>query len=547
MTNNQISSKLIKAIILGIFILIGIRSFFYLIYTLWWPLTFSPDASILQFEAWSILQKKTPYIDFFSINLPITHFIHGLGILLFGSDDLGFRLLNFTYILIIAIINALYLKRFSKLTGFLGFIFTFTLTLDITPFGQFQREILQLPFFIGMLWISERNEQWDYKISMLFGLLFSLSFYIKPTSIFLLIFISLILIKNGINNSFGDSLKEKIKNIIGISFGFLLISLIPFLFSYPKNWMFLWLDNLSAYSQGVQLFKAILSIWNQPFSLSIEHFFNPFNYYYFNSSGLIIGVFTLYHFLLLILFTVLIKNKYRKFYYSMMILIVSGYLNFLFQKRGFSYHIIPTLFGFVLIQVSILGELYFLSFNNNLIKSNNTKLIISIFTLILTIVIAIRFINSEKVFKKSGFGSLLKPIKHSNPLTDEIILIDSIIKNKLKNQNTTIQILETHSLLIGIVMSLNMEFVTGFSVDYPLYLENEVGRKNRKFFMENMNEKKPDIIALEVINSNPDEKLMKFPELKSLISEKYSLIKEHKSANSYNIYIRNDHLPLNLF
>ncbi|MCE9599820.1 MAG: hypothetical protein K8S54_17810 [Spirochaetia bacterium] len=188
MINSSTLTKSIYFVWFGSLSVVFFRGIDTMLMSLRWPLSISLDASILRFESWSWMQGQMPWTEILSLNLPLTHYIHMLGLVLFGVDDIGFRLLDVTWICVLAMSTYYTLRLFSIPAALTGVALTFTLIAEATPFGAFQRETLMLPFWLGALAASLKLSEPDLSTrnARIFWMLGAFSLFcacwIKPTS-----------------------------------------------------------------------------------------------------------------------------------------------------------------------------------------------------------------------------------------------------------------------------------------------------------------------------------------------------------------------------
>lgn len=499
-------------------------------FTLRWPQSLTPDATLLHFDAWSLLQGKVAYRDMYSINLPVTHAIHALGIKIFGADDVGMRLLNIFLLCSLCVLTALYLRRHSTLSAILSIPAILTLTVDMGTFGQLQRETLLLPFWLGMLWISESvvaQKVAPWKGWALFGLLSGLACFIKPQSV---LFSGLLIGYWAFEQirakaDLGNVLRKWIllPGAFSLS-GLLFIAFLPVILAgYSPDYLINWARYFQMYAgagnTSVSFFFALMA---QPFALWPGDFLMAFGEPAFRGGRLVVGTFTLLHLLSLGLYlTFCVKNRKP---FPLLFVIVAGYLSFLLHRRGFAYHLIGMWYGFNLVLVVAIGELARIrDASQSTWRGKAATFGPGLAALILAALLCGKQFVAERNLRSAGFGHLLRPVKAADfHVVETIGAVAEDLRAKRGSTRVTIQILELHAMALASVLRYNLEGASSYMQADPLYLDYPWRDEHRRAFMDQLLKNPPDIIVLEGFEMS--EKLDPFPEFARLVTTSYTAL-----------------------
>jgi hypothetical protein len=515
-----------------------------LIYSLRWPQSLSPDSAQSQLDAWLFLQGQVPYVDFYSINLPMNHLIHAIGIKLFGYDDLGIRLFNILIMSIACAVTAQYLKKYSKLAALISIPLTLRLTIDFGTFGQMQRELFLMPLWIGMMWKAEAiNDQKSTRLKdwILFATFCGVACFIKPQSLFFgLLLISYLFIKKFIfkEESFTNLLSRYIIIPLFILMAIIfLIASLPLFLGYSFNYLSLWYRNFQMYSANSAPFSValIFKFMIQPFTLWPQDFLDNFGGLAVRNGEVVSGTFTLLHLSALGLYLFYVKNK--KHSISLILFLMAGFISFILHRRGFAYHLIPMWHAFNMMIAIGVGHVINELSTSHYFNSRKSWQSIGTFLLAISLIVilAVKQYKAEKLVNSSGFGALLKPKKPQDFQVIEYIgdLAKDLSKDRL-NKKITIQIIEIHTIALASVLRFNLECATSFMQAEPLYANYAYRDSNRKAFLSQLSKNPPDIFVLE--GETLDEKLIPFPELKLFLESSYKLTK--KPIDPYWIFSR---------
>jgi len=530
-------------------LLLAGRGIYHLLLSLRWPLSLSPDATLLSMDAWMWLQGNVPYRDFFAINLPFSHIVHALGILIFGDTDTGLRLLNLSAVLVAAFVSSLYLWRSSRLAALIAFSLTLTLTAEATAYGQLQRETLLLPVWIGALWIVEKNIQaTSYRLWILWGALLGVSLLIKPTSLFFgaMLFFYFAVRAHGqaAQVSWKEAAITLTRTALIVGCGILAVFLVPVLLGYPPDYLLLWKNNLDVFTYGIPLVPPSGLLF-RPLTLNPENILNSWNKPYLIEGEIVVGVFTLFHVAVFVGFVIYYRKDPGKL--SLLFLVAGGYISYLIQRRGYAYHLIPVWHGLNLM-LSVLiadfarkhqaGEKK--ASNGVLLKSSYFKYL----AIFLMLLVLIRFRNSEKVYSDTGFGYLLKPSTPPTlPIVAEINATASLLREKNPERRPSIQLLELNTLALGAVLGHDIEYASGFAVADPIVSSHPHASFFRKRLMTALQHRPPDLFVIALFRDSLKDVLKDAPEIRLFLKDHYYPYKRVNTEPEYLIFVRNDLAP----
>lgn len=520
--------------------IITIRSGKFLYQSLDWPLSYCIDMVLMKFFAWSLDRGLWPYTDILTYNLPMTVYINWVALKLFGENSFSFRLLDVTWLIFLSGITFVYLKNKIKniLITVLGASLCLTLSENATNFGAFQRETMMLPFWVLSLYSYDRIREGKSKIlhGLLLGFYICFSALIKPTGFLLLIFIlAAILWEELLNKNF--LLKETLIFYSFIFIGGLIVlfcSALPFLihgtlFESVAGW-FQYFKDLSLSLEIIPFTDLLKNI----FSFSLSNWFIPFNepLAEFQSNG----HFSLFHLSITFFYLYLLYDK--KVNVGPFLILLSGFLNYFIQAKGFAYHLFPVWFGYILLIVCILDYLY-----QQLKETQQWKKILSVLTILLIGITLISQQNrSHKFYKGTGlytdFNQTKKELRRA-----EVLETLKEISVAIKNKPIKIQVFEAyHSITLNSVMDENMRLVSKYPEAYIFYNDSPEMNKYKLDMIDSLKSEKPDII---VLNRQGTFKVKKdlfetFPDL-ALFLKNYALIKEIREINNvmYSIYVLN--------
>ncbi len=532
--------KFITVFLSLLVLIISFRSSRFLYQSLDWSLAYCIDMVLMKFFAWSLDRGIWPYTDLHTYNLPMTIYINWVALKIFGNSSWGFRLLDVTWLIFLAGITFIYLRRkVSTITiALVGACLCLTLNENATNFGAFQRETMMLPFWVLSLISFDRiKEGKSQKIhGFLLGFYICFSALIKPTGLLLLFFIlaSLLLL------SFKDS-KFSLRNIIifylsiflgGISV--LFFSLLPFLIhgnliASIKGWVGYFKD-LSMSLEILSPYELIGNI----FTFSPTHWFIPLNepIPQFQNNGHL----SLFHFCLISIYLFLLMIK--KIEIGPLLILISGLLNYLIQAKGFAYHLFPVWFACLLIITFLLDFFYKFS-----IEEKNWKRPISIFIII---IIGLTVIHQQsrslKLYKGTQLYADFNQTKRDSQKI-EVLEVIKRIDSEIKTKPTKIQVFEAyHSVTLNAIMDEEMFLVSKYPEAYIFYNESPNMNKYKVDMLESLKANKPDIIVLNKEGTFRKKKDLFhiFPELEIFLKE-YKLEKEIKEINNvtYSIYTLN--------
>ncbi len=518
-------------------ITISFRALDFMFQSLDWSLEYCIDMILMKYFSWEFEKSKLPFIDFYTYNLPVTIYLNWFWAKIIGATDFSFRILDNIWYILLSISSFFYFKRYSIFASISAFVFCLTLPMNATNFGAFQRETMFLVFWVLGIYSFEKilNENHLKLHFILLGIYFSLSFFIKPTSIFLFGFIFLYLI-------YLETAKKKFfefkKNLILSVLSFLIISIFIFLpFILKKqfnlavsNWYLYFLDlNSSLEIKSFnELTKGIINFrfkdWSRPlngFSSEQEYQINPGRF----------GLLSVFSFLI----SVILYFR-KKVNITVFILFFSSLANYYTQMKGFTYHLFPLWLSFIYFQLLCLNYFY-----NQLKEANLIKKSISVFFILFFLIsILIQEDRSLKrylgtgLYSKKTFENRILPSSYTNKYLNEL--------NQKLNKKVKFQNFETyHSISLYSSMKFDFELVSKFPEGYIFYGIDSRYDKYKKEMINSLTKNPPDIVLLSREGAFQEKKdLFKtFPELKKFLKN-YQIYKTYHELNlvNYSIYVK---------
>ncbi|TGK17320.1 dolichyl-phosphate-mannose--protein mannosyltransferase [Leptospira fluminis] len=317
-----------------------------------WPAYLSLDASQLRAESALILRGKLPYLDFYSFNLPGTHWTNLILMAGFGSGDFGIRFSELVWMLICDSLLVFYLYRnFGTFSAFVGGLLFLTLPEEAAPYGSFQREtIFLLPLLVFWNLLSFRSESETgadprrarlFRFAPIYSALFVFSVLIKP---FFGLFFGFAFLEEAFRiwkesepqerSVFFRLKKDEIRSLLFCvltGFGVFLFLFWPAFVSGKPRAVF------EALYWNVQSHNRwwVLPSWKSAISslvsFSPSEFFLPLS----NAREKKLG-----GYFVLVLLAFVLTKKYKEVPFSISFL-AAGILSYWIQRRGFHYYLIP--------------------------------------------------------------------------------------------------------------------------------------------------------------------------------------------------------------
>jgi hypothetical protein len=523
--------KVLKSILILLFVIIALRSLNFLFQSLDWPLEYCIDMILMKFFAWSWNKGHSLYTDIYTYNLPVTVYINYIWLKLFGGSSFSMRSLDVVWNLFVATSCFIYLKKYSKLIAFFGFCLSLTLLENATNFGAFQRETMMLPFLvISMHSIEKFLENKQNKFLILFSFCTIISFFIKPTAILLFILLCIYYFYK-VNFSVNLLYSFILNNFIYLVLCTCILSL-PFLMkgnllSSVYNWYSYFKDlsialDTKSYSE---LLKTIFSFspryWNVPLNQPVLEFNSTGHF------GIIHLFFILFYFIFLI---------YKKVPFTPLLLLLCSIGNYLIQAKGFAYHLF--LFWFSILLMSILLIHAFLV---EIEEEKKGKPIYIILVLFFSYTHFSSQSKSLKFYKGTGLYTIWGETKKNLPksfLSQELILLERNFSNK----PIKVQVFETyHSISLATIMELDMQYASRYPEAYIFYSEDPRLAIHKQNLIQDLNSNVPDLIILDKEGRfNQKRDLFKtFPEIKTFLKN-YKYYKEIEDLNNvhYQIYLK---------
>jgi Dolichyl-phosphate-mannose-protein mannosyltransferase len=145
-----------------------------------WPLIH--DAPLMDYIAWRITAGAVPYRDIFDMNMPGTYLVHIVALRLFGSGDLGWRLFDFIWLLLISVAAYVFCRPISRWGGVLSAMFFVSYHLSQGALSLGQRDFLLCLFLVAGAHLLARSveEGGRRDLSFLAGLGLGFGTTMKP-------------------------------------------------------------------------------------------------------------------------------------------------------------------------------------------------------------------------------------------------------------------------------------------------------------------------------------------------------------------------------
>jgi len=478
---------------------------------------FGRDQGIYAYAGKLLLEGKIQYRYVFDLKPPGVHYTFALAEMIFGDSMFSVRIFDIFWQSLTALVIFLITFHFSKSKSagiFSSFLYIF-LYYRLDYWHTLQADgFLNLPFaYCVLLLITSSADETEPKM-IIAGIFFALTVLFKYTVLVFLGFLLLWLFI-GINRNLKVRFKNYMFFLIGFVFSLMLIMGIYYL-----------TDSLHQFIdvQFVQIpLYAGIGFDTESFSFIVRNIIHMlFSSVY---SPLILSCF--------ILFFIFIRGK--KFTADRMLLfiwIISEIINLVVQWKFFHYHflvIIPPIVVGTSITCSYLFELYHEKYPKIL---NISFITILIFYLIFASKPYIS--NYQKLFEYAGGRKSLKQLYIETGVTsDSAFMISNTYKAvDYVTQNTK----NSDKIFIWgfdpVVYYLSgRECASKFIYNFPLYWK---GNNNtfRKEFLEELNSNNPELILVSqkdplfyISGYNEDSKqmLLRFPEFKKFMDEKYNL------------------------
>ncbi|EQA36378.1 hypothetical protein LEP1GSC047_2630 [Leptospira inadai serovar Lyme str. 10] len=503
-----------------------------------WPAYLSLDASQLRIESVLLGTGKLPYLEFYSFNLPGTHWTNLLLLRIFGTSDFGIRLSELVWILICAGLLCIFLYRSSGFVSAIvgGFLFLM-LPEEAAPYGSFQREtIFLLPLFL--LWnllLPQKGEDTSVReeYSRLFRrlpILVAVSIFSAMIKPFFLLF-PIILIGERYYSfimqfrKLGQrpprfSKKEYISILISCFAGVSVLILLfwPILASGKA------ISILDALVSNIQTHNRLFRTpsWESSIlslvSFSVSDFLIPLS----NArDGKLGGYF------LLVLFLFIFTKKYREVPLLLPSLL-AGFLTYWIQIRGFHYYLIPTWVILQCMAAILVGGAYstFIKFLSDKESTRITTVFFSIF-----LFCGILYCNFKKqnislrLYKGNGLvGPRLAQGWQPLRLYEEL---DRIVP-ELRSEKKTISYvpMDSATFSLAAILRYGLGFDSYFTLDYGLWVDSDQKEELRKKFLSEMDRFQFDLIVIadEPINRGFMAKKDRWPEFSERLKRNYDSI-----------------------
>ncbi|EPG75732.1 dolichyl-phosphate-mannose-protein mannosyltransferase [Leptospira fainei serovar Hurstbridge str. BUT 6] len=503
-----------------------------------WPAYLSLDASQLRLESVLFGLGKLPYLDFYSFNLPGTHWTNLLLLHIFGTSDFGIRLSELIWILVCAGLLCLFLYRSSGFVpAFVGGFLFLTLPEEAAPYGSFQREtIFLLPLFL--LWNvllpqkGEANPTQDGYLRLFrrLPIIVALSVFSAMIKPFFLLFPIILLgeryysfLKQFRKSGQGvPSLSRKehlsivIACVVGVSV--LLFLFWPILASGKTTLIFDALaSNIRSHNQLLPMpswESSVLSL----FSFSGSDFLIPLS----NArSGKFGGYF------LIVFFLFIFTKKYRDSHLLLPSLF-AGLLTYWIQIRGFHYYLIPTWVILQCMAAVLVGSAYstFIKYLSDKESTRTTNAFFSIF-----LFGGILFCNFKKqnlslqLYKGNGLvGPRLAQGWQPFRLYEELDRIVPELRSETKRISYVA--LDSATFSLAAILRYNLEFDSYFTLDYGLWADSSQKEEFRKKFLSEMDRFQFDLIVIaeDPINKRDLVKKDRWPEFSDRLKLNYDSI-----------------------
>ncbi|MBE7438658.1 MAG: glycosyltransferase family 39 protein [Spirochaetales bacterium] len=470
----------------GVFLL---RNLHFALTTLRWPVSISPDAVILRFEAAQMLKGRFPGVDFVSINLPFTHYVHALGLCLFGFDDTGFRILDLLWLSGTAGLLFFVLRAGAGRYAAVSSVVLFSLfPVEATPYGSFQREVILFPLLLGVIYLLQHLEKspasgWELFLYAGTGALQICSFLIKPPVVLFFLFMNLYHLFIVSRKTSSGFLWQRVAAFMAGGIIALLAIGLPLLWHGALVEYFAgWQTQTSVYLELVETRDPVLLAFHL-FTLWPPRFLLSLNEGYLNAIDT--GHFGLFHLLLICVWCVL-AFRYR-FHPAPLFLFIAGVLMYLVQLRGFQYHLYISWLACIIMLAELMGVW--------LTRSSMRSLAVAGLLAILTLLWQER---SLRIYRGTGLLTRERPVG---------FLLPETLKDMSASANYRSMVsLEHASIALSAARPGVLEFLSPYPVDYVLRKPSPHQAGARTRFMQAV-QKRPDLIVIshEVAHSPPRE------------------------------------------
>ncbi len=164
-------------------ILIGSVLYGFLL-SLAWPLYH--DETIIQYIAWRILNGAAPYRDIFEMNMPGAYVLRVFSLVFFGESDLGYRLFDLYFVLLIALGIFAFCGR-ALLYPAIGALLYFAYHLSWGPRTMGECDMMVIPFLMGALYVFREYLERPERVGLMFvfGLCAGYAPWVKPVAVML--------------------------------------------------------------------------------------------------------------------------------------------------------------------------------------------------------------------------------------------------------------------------------------------------------------------------------------------------------------------------
>jgi len=297
--------------------------------SLGWPLVH--DAPIMHYAAWLGSQGAVPYRDFFDMNFPGAHLLHGLALALFGPGDSGFRGFDLLWLAASAALIRGYCLPFGVWSATVAPLLFTAYHLAGGAWQAGQRDFLFAPFLLAGLWgVAGAWDSGGRLQIVAGGLVFGAALLLKPHALLFLPLLAWAGVRRG------------------------RLALAVAAWAFPPLAAGLWLG----WTGGLIPFLDILGRYLLPLYSGLERVF-PLQAFGWHSYGL--PFWSLVGFLVALSLAVAIAR--RRFDFRRRLLVVGllyGGIHFVAQGKGWEYHLYPlALFALLLVATeldSVIGD-----------------------------------------------------------------------------------------------------------------------------------------------------------------------------------------------
>ena len=539
---------------------LAMRGLHFLYHSLHWPLSICLDAVILRFESWSMLDGVWPWRDIVSINLPVTHYIHILGLWLFGTDDFAFRLMDASYILLIALMTAAYLSRVSLLAAGLGAALVLCLPHEATPYGAFQREVLMLPLWLATLWWTEEvyarfqatddpstlKSHWTDpalpRTYILPGVLAVITIAIKPTSALLFLFFALALLAVAIRaGRLAWLIRGTAVALLALAITIALV-FAPLYVSdpgLPRAFLEGWLQQTRAYAAVTETI-APLKLLGTLVTLNPSHWTLALNQPLHGPADT--GHLTLLHLCVFGLWFIYALRKGRP--WLLVLFALAALLQYLLQMRGFQYHLYPLWYAFALAAAVAISDAL-----NNRHEGARRWIVIAA-----GVVLALSLVAQQNASLRTYRGTGLYDPGHPErvprfKVAERLETMAGRIRagrGEGYDPGLYLQTFEHATIALGAAIPGNLKLASRYPVDYIVWEESPFRAAAREDMLKDLREHRPELVAYAA-GHDPGQKarLETWPELGAWLEASYvrrEVIQEF-NGDEYWIYVRVDLAP----